>query len=67
MHNMICFYIFSVWLILTICKKADSRVLTGGKHALHKIIDIAKDDSEALRGTLLPHQRLDLDTLQYRL
>ena len=46
-----------------ICKAAELRVLTSGKHALHEVIDIAEDDSEALRSALLAHQRLDLDTL----
>ena len=38
-------------------------MLTSGKHALHEIIDIAEDDSESLRGALLPHQGFDLDAL----
>ena len=45
------------------CKAAKLGLLTTGKHALHEVIDIAKDDSETLRGALLPHQRLDLDAL----
>ena len=39
-------------------------VLTSGKHALHKVVDIAENNSEALRGALLPNQRFDLDALQ---
>ena len=42
-------------------------MLTSGKHALHEVVDIAEDDSEALWSALLPNQRLDLDTLQYGL
>lgn len=42
-------------------------MLTSGKHALHEIVDIAEDNSEALWSTLLPNQRFHLDTLQYGL
>ena len=67
MHNMVCFYVFSVCPVLTNCKAAGLRVLTRGEHALNEVVDIAEDNSEALWGALLPHQRLDLDALQYRL
>ena len=42
-------------------------MLTSGKHALHEIVDIAEDNSEALWSALLPNQRFHLDTLQYGL
>ena len=42
-------------------------MLTSGKHALHEIVDITEDNSEALWSALLPNQRFHLDTLQYRL
>ena len=40
-------------------------VLTSGKHALHEVVDVAEYNSEALWSALLPHQRLDLNALQY--
>ena len=38
---------------------------TSSKHALHKVIDIAEYNPEALWSALLAHQRLDLNALQY--
>ena len=37
--------------------------LTGGKHALNKIVDVTEDNPESFRRSLLPCKRLDLDTL----
>ena len=42
-------------------------MLTSGKHALHEIVDVTEDNSEALWSALLPNQRFHLDTLQYGL
>lgn len=47
------------------CKAAGVRALTSGKHALHEVVDIAENNPEALWSALLPHQRLDLNALQY--
>lgn len=52
---------------MTRCKAVELRVLTSGKHALYKVIDIAENNPEAFWSALLPDQRLDLDTLQYGL
>lgn len=38
-------------------------VRTSGKHALYEVVDVAENDSEALRGALLASQRLHLNTL----
>ena len=42
-------------------------MLTSGKHALYKVIDITEYNPEAFWSALLPDQRLYLDTLQYGL
>lgn len=67
MNHMVCFCTSSICLTLTRSKAVELRVLTSGKHALHEVVDIAENDSEALWSALLPSQRLDLDTLQYGL
>ena len=36
---------------------------TSRKHALHKVLDVTKDNSEPIGGTLLARQRLDLNAL----
>ena len=53
--------------LLTRSKAVELRMLTSGKHALHEVVDIAENNSEALWSALLPNQRLHLDTLQYGL
>lgn len=65
MYNVICFYHLSAYPIVTRCKVAELCVLTSGKHALHEVVDVAEYNSEALWSALLPHQRLDLNALQY--
>ena len=67
MYDVICFYNLSAYPIVARCKVAELWVLTSGKHALHEVVDVAEYDSEALWGALLPHQRLDLNALQYGL
>ena len=67
MDHMISFCISSVCHIVTRSKAVGPPVLTSSKHALHEVVNIAKNDSEALWRALLPNQRLDLDTLQYGL
>lgn len=67
MNHMVCFYKLSVYTGLTRSRVVEPRVLTSGKHALHEVVDIAKNNPEALWSSLLPDQRLDLHTLQYGL
>ncbi len=65
MHHMICLCLLSVCIVLMRCKAAELWMLTSGKHALHEVVDIAKNNSEALWNSLLSNQRFDLDALQY--
>ena len=67
MDHMICFCCLSVCNYEKKINRAGLRMLTSGKHALHEVIDITEDHSEALWSALLPNQRLHLDTLQYGL
>ena len=65
MDHMVCFCECLVYTGLTGSRAAKPRMLTSGKHALYEVVDIAENNSEALRCSLLPDQRLDLHTLQY--
>lgn len=67
MYDVIRFYTLSASSMLTRCKVAELWVLTSGKHALHEVVDVAEYNPEALWGALLPHQRFDLNALQYGL
>ena len=42
-------------------------ILTSRKHTLHKVSNVAENDSKALCSALLTCQRFDLNTLEYRL
>ena len=67
MDYMVCLYILLVCHPLTTSKGVELQVLTCGKHALHEVVDIAENNSETLWSALLPHQRLDLNTLKHGL
>ena len=56
-----------MYSILKISKAVELRWLTSGKHALHEVVDVAEHNSETLWRSLLPHQGLNLNTLQYGL
>lgn len=55
MDHVISFCVSSVYPIVTRSKTVELPVLTSGKHALHEVVDIAENDSEALWSALLPN------------
>ena len=67
MDHMVCFCWLSVCRYRDKFKRMELLILTSGKHALHEIVDITEDNSEALWSALLPNQRFHLHTLQYGL
>ena len=40
-------------------------ILTSGKHALHKVLNVAQDNSISLRGAFVRSKSLDLNNLAY--
>lgn len=48
MDHMVCFYISLAFHMLTKSRAVELRMLTSCKHALHEVVDIAENNSEAL-------------------
>ena len=65
MNNMICLCKYVSRYAIRTSITLIWVLLTGGQHALNKVIDVTEYYSEALWCALLTSQRLDLHTLQH--